>query len=259
MSFGIFTIWKRNYGKKNFEEFLNFKSKAVNIPLEPFRLILLFYLIERALKLMLRYFKYLTTEDKNLTHSKIRDTVYQKFFDNSKGLIAKFDALPFPFNLSVLDKSIEHGEEDLQYHKNNFPGGRHFRGIGKDHYADVIKAALFRAVSWRHHRKRNSREHKGVVSAFFFDPLWHYSESYRYRVPLADNFIRRNSFYWGLNLRWLGSIFLNLIELPLYTLSAKFMRDVWEGYKKVAYRPILQKVQMPRWESIRNAKPQKMV
>ncbi|HEX9921474.1 MAG TPA: hypothetical protein VGD99_02320 [Anaerolineae bacterium] len=47
----------------------------------------------------------------------------------------------------------------------------------------------------------------------------------------------RNPYYWGLNLRWLGSALIGLVELWLYTLSARQLREVWGSYASPAGAP----------------------
>jgi len=241
----------------NFERFLDRNVINKDVALEPFRFVLLFYLIERALKLALAHLRFLNYEQEKLSHARIRDAAYAHLFEGEQ--LARW--FPFPFNLAALTNRFIHGNADCSRHQGYRFVGSHFTVVGKTHYTQVLESALRRAVAWqRHlHTHRGRRPPRGSILAFFFDPLWRYSESYRYRVPIACDYIRQNPFYWGLNLRWLGSAFLCIIELWLYTLSARLIREVWNTYAQRSRSPVLQAVQLPRWQTIRDASLQTLI
>jgi hypothetical protein len=240
----------------NFDQFLD-HSRANEVALEPFRFVLLFYLTERALKLMLAHLGFLNYEQTNLSHARIREAAYTYMFGPTH--LGRW--FPFPYNLGTLSKRLVHGQQDHLRHLNYTFVGSHFGVIRQNHYALVLTSALYQAVGWQ--RQRHTSPDRlpppGTLQAFFFDPLWRYSESYRYRLPLAGDYIRQNPFYWGLNLRWLGSALLGIIELWLYTLSARRMRELWQGYARQSRSPALQAIQQPRWQMIENSAPQLLV
>jgi hypothetical protein len=62
-----------------------------------------------------------------------------------------------------------------------------------------------------------------------------------------------------LNLRWLGSALIGLVELWLYTLSARQLREVWGSYAHQSRAAALPVVQLPRWRAIRDQQPQLLV
>lgn len=241
----------------NFDRFLDRNAISDDVALEPFRFVLLFYLIERALKLLLAHLCFLDYELGNLSHARIRNAAYAHLFERE--CLARW--FPFPFNLAALTHRLVHGDADCLRHRAYGFVGNHFAVVGKTHYTQVVESALRQAVMWQRdrHTNRGQRPPRGSIRAFFFDPLWRYSESYRYRVPLASDYIRQNPFYWGLNLRWLGSAFLCIIELWLYTLSARLIGEVWDTYAQQSRSPTLQAVQLPRWQTIRDASPQSLI
>lgn len=235
-------------------QFLDCTKVDQQVALEPFRLVLLFYLVERALKLLLGHLGFLNYEQDNHSHARIREAAYTHLFEPPH--LARW--LPFPFNLTALSRRLVHGQADYLRHAAYYVDPYHFRTIGKTHYTGVLESALCQAVGWQRerHTHQGRLPARGSLQAFFFDPLWHYSESYRYRLPLAGDTLRQNPFYWSLNLRWLGSALLGLSELWLYTLSARRMRDTWQTYTQQSRSPALRAIQLPRWEAIRQSAPQ---
>jgi hypothetical protein len=241
----------------NVAQFLDCTRPNQQVALEPFRFVLLFYLIERALKLLLAHLGFLNYELGKHSHARIREGAYAYLFEQAH--LARW--LPFPFNLTALSRRLVHGYTDFIRHAGYKFNRHHFSVVGKAHYTDVLESALCQAVSWQRERHTNQGHPPalGSIQAFFFDPLWRYSESYRYRLPLAGDFLRQNPFYWSLNLRWLGSALLELIELWLYTLSAQHMRELWHTYAQQSRSPTLPAIQLPRWQAIQAAAPQLVV
>lgn len=240
----------------NFDAFLDRTQASQAIALEPFRFVLLFYLLERGLKLMLAHLGLLNYEQTNLSHARIRDAAYYHLFGQT-GLGRWW---PFPFNLTALTSRLVHGQADWQRHC-GYISGIHFTLVRKSHYTYVLASALYKAVRWQRerHTQPGQPPAHGAIQAFFFDPLWRYSESYRYRLPLAGDYLRQNPFFWNLNLRWLGSALIGLVELWLYTLSAQRMRELWHTYTHQSRSPVLPALQQPRWQAIQAGRPQFLV
>jgi hypothetical protein len=205
----------------------------------------------------LAHLNFLDYERRDLSHARIRKLAYAHFFEQE--CLAHW--FPFPFNLVALTNRLVHGDVDCSRHQRYSFVGRHFTVVGKTHYTEVLESALRQAVTWQRdlHTNRGQRPRRGSIRAFFFDPLWRYSESYRYRVPLAGDYIRQNPFYWGLNLRWLGSAFLGIVELWLYTINAQLIREMWDTYAQQSRSPALQAIQSPRWRTILDARPQTLI
>ena len=242
----------------NFERFIDRTADNDVLAMEPFRFVLLFYLIERAVKLMLAHLRFVNYESGQISHARIRKAAHDHFFERDR--LARW--FPFPFNLAALTHRLVHGNADFSRHQGYGFIGNHFVVVGKTHYTEVLEGALCQAARWQrrnHHTDRRQRPRRGSIRAFFFDPLWRYSESYRYRVPIASDYIRENPFYWSLNLRWVGSAFLTIVELWLYTLSARLMRDLWDTYASLSRSSVLQAVQLPRWQAILQARPQVLI
>lgn len=240
----------------NFAHFLDCTVEHKDTGLEPFRLVLLFYLVERSLKLLLGHLRFLNYDEPKHSHAHIRETAYTHLFGRTH--LARW--VPFPYNLTALSKRLVHGHDDtLRHLRYGFAGT--FTIVGKTHYVQVLESTLCQAVTWQRerHTQRGQRPPRGKLHAFFFDPLWRYSESYRYRLPLADEYVRNNPYYWGLNLRWLGSALIGLVELWLYTLSARHLREVWSSYARQSRAAALPVVQLPRWHAIRDQQPQLLV
>lgn len=241
----------------DFRRFLNQTRPDSAVTLEPFRFVLFFYLAERALKLMLAHLGFLNYEQAKASHARIRDAAYNHFFEQAR--LARW--FPFPFNLTALSRRLVCGHDDWRRHQDYRFAGGHFALVRKTHYTEVLESALCQAVSWQRerHTQQGQPPRPGALPAYFFDPLWRYSESYRYRLPLADDYLRQNPFYWNLNLRWLGSALLTLVELWLYTLSAQRLRQLWETYARQSHSPVLPTIQSPRWQAIQATAPQLLV
>ncbi|MFN8458225.1 MAG: hypothetical protein U0401_26835, partial [Anaerolineae bacterium] len=240
----------------NLHQFLD-HTRANELALEPFRFVLLFYLTERALKLWLAHLGFFDYEQTSLSHARLRDLTYAQLFEQAR--LGRW--FPFPFNLTALSKRMVHGQADYTRHLSYTFAGSHFGVVRQSHYASVLASALTQAVSWQRQR-RTDQGHPpaaGSLQAFFFDPLWRYSESYRYRLPLVGDYLRHNPFYWGLNLRWLGSSLLELLELWLYSLSAQRMRSLWQEYARQSRSPALAAIQQPRWQALQAAAPQRVI
>lgn len=240
----------------NLHQFLD-HTRANEVALEPFRFVLLFYLTERAFKVWLAHLGFFDYEQAVLSHARLRELAYAHLFEQAR--LGRW--FPFPFNLTALSKRLVHGQADHTRHLSYPLAGSHFGVVRQSHYAPVLASALTQAVSWQRQR-RTDQGHPpavGSLQAFFFDPLWRYSESYRYRLPLAGDYIRQNPFYWGLNLRWLGSSLLGVLELWLYSLSAQRMRSLWQDYARQSRSPALAVIQQPRWQAIQAAAPQRVV
>jgi len=111
----------------NFDRFLDRNAISDDVALEPFRFVLLFYLIERALKLLLAHLCFLDYELGNLSHARIRDAAYAHLFERE--CLARW--FPFPFNLAALTHRLVHGDADCLRHRAYGFVGNHFAVVGK--------------------------------------------------------------------------------------------------------------------------------
>jgi len=248
--FYLYDLESELWGRE--EEILCFQARRPECEvtiLEPFRFVHLFYLIERGVRLFLYVLRATNIQPNKITHTHIRDDAYAVFFHTDFR-----HALPYPWNLSALTRRLLQGREDHRRHQHYTFEGHIDRVLRKNHYTEVIETALYRSVRWQ--RERRGKPLPGSIKGFSLDVLWHYSESYRYRTPIASQYLRKIAHYWGLNLRWIGYAFLTLLELWLYTLSARCLREIWESYQGLGVSsPTLIKIQKPRWDLIIKERP----
>lgn len=240
----------------NWDKYFDWRTTDHGVYVEPFRMVALFYLIERILKLFLSFLKFYNYQRKDTSHATLRNVTFDSFFGTHK--MNRW--LPHPFNLTANTSNIKQGDESHQRHKAYSFSGNHYSVIRKTHYADVLHGALKQAAKHERERctnkKQNRRPKKGSIEGYFFDSFWHYSESYRYRIPLAGSYVRIHPFYWGLNIRWIGSFFVTLCETWMFSLSPAEMEACWSDYKQFPHSAILQDIQQFRWEKIKNSRPQ---
>lgn len=124
-------------------QFLDCTQVDQQVGLEPFRLVLLFYLVERALKLLLAHFGFLNYEQGNHSHARIRDAAYHHLFQPPH--LARW--LPFPFSLTALSRRLVHGQADYLRHAAYHFDPYHFSAVSKPHYTGVLESALCQAVA----------------------------------------------------------------------------------------------------------------
>ena len=210
----------------NFSHFIDWYKPEVPTPLEPFKFVLLFYIVERAQRLLLSHLRYLNYEERSISHKTIRDCGFTHLYDQER--LATW--IPFPFNLTSLTTRITHGQADLARHRTYTFIGNHHLVVGKNHYTEILESALRHSVSWA--RKLRPDLPRGSIHSYYFDALWRYSESYRYRTPIATDYLRKNAFYWGFNNRWIATVFITLVELWIFTCNSNFIRKVWDGYSR---------------------------
>ncbi|MBI1878588.1 MAG: hypothetical protein HYR94_10235, partial [Chloroflexi bacterium] len=96
----------------NLAQFLDCTRPDQQVALEPFRLVLLFYLTERALKLLLAHLGFLNYEHNKHSHARIRAAAYAHLFEQAR--LARW--FPFPFNLTALSRRLAHGQADYERH-----------------------------------------------------------------------------------------------------------------------------------------------
>ena len=236
----------------NWEKYFDWRSTDHGVHVEPFRMVALFYLMERMLKLFLSFLRFYDYQRKDTTHASLRNATADAFFriHNMKKW------LPYPFNLTAITSRIKQGDTEQQRHKTYSFSGNHYSVIGKTHYTEAIDGALRQAAKRERKKRNNHRPKNGSIEGYFFDAFWHYSESYRYRIPLAGSYIRIHPFYWGLNIRWIGTFFVTLFETWMFSLSPAEIEACWSDYRQLPHSAILQDIQQFRWERIKSSRPQ---
>lgn len=237
----------------NWDKYFDWRTTDHNVYIEPFRMVALFYLMERTLKLFLSFLKFYDYQRKDTSHATLRNATFDAFF-KIHNKMEKW--IPYPFNLTANTSRIKRGDADQQRHKTYSFSGNHYSVIGKTHYADALDGALKQATKRERKKRTNHRPKNSSIEGYFFDTFWHYSESYRYRIPLAGSYIRIHPFYWGLNIRWIGTFFVMLCETWMFALSPAEVDACWSDYKQFPHSAILQDIQQFRWEKIKNSRPQ---
>ncbi len=242
----------------NWNLYCDWHSTTQGIFFEPFRMVGLFYLIERQIKLLLSFIRLYDYEQKNTTHGKLRNALYRALFEQMN--LSRW--FPYPFNIATITRRLSKSESSHAQHEGFDFVGNHFSCVGKNHYTGVLQGALCQSAK-RQRKERTDKTGKrpknGSIEGYFFDTFWHYSESYRYRVPLAGIYPRQNPFYWGLNVRWITTFFVTICEAWMFTLSPAELRACWTDYKQISTSPILQDIQNYRWEALRNSRPQDLL
>jgi hypothetical protein len=215
-------------------EYLKTQRHRAESYFESFKVVNLFYLAERALTTLgyalgigpLEY----------LSHSKLRHAVYQWLFEPRRETSPLRAVFPYPFNVAALTTGIRVGadrhDHQKRYSSDSFGLGLGVRIGGATHTCctSIWETALKRAVRWYRDEKLRPSQRKrerGKFKAFFLDVLWHYSESFRYRLPLPHE---RGICSWqecNRNVRWLGSALLTLVDCILYTVFREDIFDFW--------------------------------
>ena len=209
------------------------KGRGKNeLPLQTFHFVLLFYILERCLKLFIR-----EAERYKIGHGKLR----QEIFGHEKGLFSEqavwaTQAIGLPFSLLGSSSRVEElcstGGAWEALKRCQVPKKLeefYFATTGKKHFAEVLEAALKQARK-DHLRKKFGRTGKRLrtgVRAWWYDVLWHYSESVRYHALVPSGMTMQQPFYWNRTVRWFGSVALTGLLLVAEQMGVGVGR-VWE-------------------------------
>jgi len=198
--------------------------------LQTFHFVLLFYIVERCLKLFVAPKERYQVGRKGLR---------RRVFGQEDGLLSKrvpgaAQAMGLPFSLTGLAWTVEvvglaQREWDA-LKRSRMPDSlaKFYKATtGKEHFSDILEAALKQAR--RDHLKKafgnkGKRLEKGV-RAWWYDVLWHYSESIRYHALMPSDV--GNPFYWNRTVRWFGSVIVTGLLLVAGHMGAP-VNKVWQ-------------------------------
>lgn len=203
---------------KDYTSFFS-QSEQSNMLLQTFHFVLSFYIIERCLKLLVS-----ARERYRISHRGLR----RRIFGLKDGLFTvklpqAMGAMGPPFFLAATTKRVEvvgapyemwgalRGEPVPQ------PLEQFYRAVtGKSHFVEIVEKALI--STRRDHVKKTFQKKKGErlpqgTRAYWYDVLWHYSESIRYNPLLPSPESVKQPFYWNRTIRWFTSTAVTAILL----------------------------------------------
>lgn len=109
---------------------------------------------------------------------------------------------------------------------------------GKSHFTEIIEAS-YKATRRKlpDHLKASKHER---FKAYWYDVLWVYSESLRYK-PICPSIKSLNRpFYWNRSIRWFTSLTITALATLAKASGADVVKECWE--KAVAVNPVLNEV-----------------
>lgn len=213
-----------------YQTFLPHNCETKGQPLQTFHFVLLFYIVERCLKLFVD-----PKERYQIGHKGLR----RRVFGHEDGLLSKrvpgaAQAMGLPFSLTGLRGTIEgvglaQREWDALKRSRMPDSLANFykATTGKKHFSDILEVALKQArrdFLKKKFGKKGKRLEKGV-RAWWYDVLWHYSESIRYHALMPSDV--GNPFYWNRTVRWFGSVIVTGLLLVAGHMGAP-VNKVWQ-------------------------------
>src|SRR5207247_7614321 len=103
---------------------------------------------------------------------------------------------PFPIVATANTNDFVNGRAEAGSHATCYSGAN-FNYVNRNHYLDVLRGAIKGTTRWLREVKPNVQSLAG-----FYDVVWHYSESFRYRDAAVSSYARQNPFFWNLGVRW---------------------------------------------------------
>lgn len=201
-------------------------------PLQTFHFVLAFYLVERCLKLLAEQ-----GERYKLSHRSLR----RRMFGREQGLLTvklpwALEAMGAPFFLygSTSRVGVVGGGGDkwerLRRELVSDELKRFYRAVaGREQFTDVVERGLVSAR--RDHlvkcyKGRQGNRLPAGTRSWWYDVLWHYSESVRYH-PLAPSERSVNQpFHWNRTIRWFASVLVTGLLLIAANRGTPVV-DVW--------------------------------
>lgn len=231
----------------DWQDYLNFfpPSHYQQKLLQTFHFVLAFYIIERCLKMLLdeselNRITYKKKEQKRYQIS--RKTLRRCVFGSQNGLLtAQFPEMLFamgpPFFLAATTCRTEvvgGHQKDWECLRSAPCRLSHFyRTVtGKSHFCEVIEKALI--ATRRDHVVKSLKRDKKLppkTRAYWYDVLWHYSESIRYNPLWLPSQAKQKPYYWNRSIRWFTSIVITGLLL-LAQRSGAPVGSVWKTRAK---------------------------
>lgn len=208
------------------------QSSEQSILLQSFHFVLCFYIVERVLKMF---------ADKKKRYSLSRKRLRRIIFGQKDGLFTVYlpnamAAMGPPFFLAANTRRVETvGITQTKWNSLcTLSQPRKLKSFyqattNKEHFCKVIESAL---VSTRNdHVVKSLRKAKGKklpkgTQSYWYDVLWHYSESIRYHpLTLAPQSVT-DPFHWNRTVRWFTSIAITGLLLIAQKMGAP-VPSVW--------------------------------
>jgi len=226
----------------DWENYINFfptnyiKNKSSEILLQTFHFVLSFYIIERCLKLLIG--------NQRERYKLSRKSFRRQLFGSKEGLLSvKFPqvmgALGAPFFLAATTRRVEVvgacSKDWEELRKKPVPEQlkRFYRKTtGKDHFVDIIERALISTRNDHIRKTFQQGKRKSLpqgTRAYWYDVLWHYSESIRYNPILPSPISVEKPFFWNRTIRWFTSIAITAIFLIIQKKGAPISK-IWKQY-----------------------------
>jgi len=227
-------LWGADW--QHYTDFFPGKNQA-SVHLQTFHFVLFFYVVERCLKLLV---------DQTARYKIGRKLLRQWIFGKDKGLLSVqwpdgMQALGVPFCLAATPQRVEVrnaaqtmwqtlGQEPLGGDIVDF-----YRATtGKAHYVEIVEAAL--RNTRKDHLAKSLRKRKGEklpagTRAYWYDVLWHYSESIRYRPLLPSQHSVEHPYYWNRTVRWFTSVVITGLLLMAQSMGAS-VASVWAARER---------------------------
>jgi len=207
--------------------------------LETFRFVMAFFVIERCLDLFLE-----ESEIGELGRGMRR----RKFFGRANGLFAvqarpllaslgppfflyanTRRAIPLPMERvtwqSLQEVSVP---EPLRAFYHRASNGRHH------HFASILERSFVRARTdflVQKLRRRNQKRLPPGVYAWWYDVLWRYSESIRYRPVLPSSYMQQHPFFWNRSIRWFTSMVVTGL-LNIVARQSSLVKTEWQHMQR---------------------------
>lgn len=206
--------------------------------LQTFHFVLSFYIIERGLKLLL---------PESERYQVGRKGLRRRIFGYQDGLLivqipGALDAMGFPFCLLANTETVapRDGASEMwnklkQTQVHNDLVNFYEKTTGKHHFCDIIEAALI-AARRRHLPKAVKTGKQGRLPshtrAVWYDVLWHYSESLRYKPLVVTLQAKQKPFYWNRSIRWFTSLAITGLLLIAQARGAP-VGSAWRSYAEL--------------------------
>jgi hypothetical protein len=134
------------------------------------------------------------------------------------------DGWLFPVTATANTNAFVNGRPRAGMHAGYFSGAD-FGYVNRGHYLEVLEGAFKGTTRWLREKPRAN------AFAGFYDVLWHYSESFRYRDAAVSPFARQNPFFWNLGVRWIFGSLACVVELWLATIFGTRYTELCRQYQ----------------------------
>ncbi len=211
------------------------RQLAASTHVEVFKFVDGFYVFEQAIVNLLIAIRHAVPT----THWATRQALWSLLFGSRQFQVG----WPFPLTMTADPRHVVVGQAEVNTHR-GYASASSFAYVGRDHYIDVIQGALRGAARWLREEKPHLQHRP---SAGWYDVIWHYSESFRYKDLAVSAYARQNPFFWNLSVRWVYSFLASLVELWLYTIFGRNYLQLCAQLSAISAAPAIASCFNPRW------------